>query len=114
MIWRHPSKKRLREWLSAEHAEVSALDDHLARCVRCSNELETMARAESDGLIRLALVEVLSPPPGLSERVETKVVERLDSRQVFGFMADLFGAGLDTVRLLTVDDGPAEPRETLE
>ncbi len=98
MISRHPSKKVLGQWL-ADHATPS-VDQHVATCQRCSVALDDLATAETDGLLQAALASALEPPTDLVPRLEARVVERLDSRRVFGYMADLFGAGLETTRLL--------------
>ncbi len=98
MIRRHPSKKVLRAWLDLE--DLPDVDEHVLTCERCSDDLEALAGAEADSSIRRALEEVLAPPTGLAERIEQGVVRRLDSRRVFGYVADLFGAGLETSVLL--------------
>ncbi len=110
MMRRHPSKKRLRDWLGGTE---ESLDDHLATCERCAVTLEEMEAADTDGSLRTALSEVLQPPADLLPRLEQNVATRLDSRKMFGFMADMFGAGFETARLLATDPYPEPPPEEL-
>jgi len=98
---RHPSKRALREWLSGEID--SQVDLHVSQCERCATDLESLASAETDSSLRDALLAVLDPAPDLVPRVEAGVVARLESREVFGYFADVFGAGWETTRLLVVD-----------
>ena len=106
MIWRHPSKRALREWLAGEiDADV---DRHVSTCDRCSNDLESLASAETDSSLRDALLAVLDPPEDLVPRVEAGVIARLESRKVLGYVADVFGAGWETSRLLLTDENRAE------
>ncbi len=98
----HPSKRKLQSWLDDEHAP--AIDAHLATCERCASHLEGISEAHSDGSIAASLHHVLAPPPDLTATIETRVVEKLDSRQVLGYMADLFGAGIETSKLFLIDD----------
>lgn len=107
MIRRHPSKKVLREWLNGESED--AVDEHVSTCERCSNDLEALAAAETTDLsLREALSTVLAPPTDLAPRIEAGVIARLESRKVLGYIADLFGAGLETTRMFITDDLPEE------
>ena len=101
MIRRHPSKRALREWLDGELDE--RVDSHVSTCDRCSNDLEALATAETDSSLRDALLAVLDPSPDLALRVEAGVIARLESRDVLGYIADVFGAGWETARLLMTD-----------
>ncbi len=104
MFFRHPSKRALREWLESpeDSAEDSSIDRHLASCERCSSVLEKM-EVGADVSLSTALATFYAPPPGLSDRLERKVTERLDSRAVLGVVSDLFGAGVDTSKLLFME-----------
>lgn len=106
---RHPSKRALREWLAGEIDEQ--VDAHVSTCDRCSNDLEALATADLDSGLREALLEVLDPTPDLAVRVEAGVVARLESREVLGYFADVFGAGWDTTRLLVTDEERNEEPE---
>jgi len=103
---RHPSKRALREWLTGDIDE--SVDLHVLTCERCSNDLEALASADMGSGLRDALLAVLDPPPDLVPRVEAGVVARLESREVLGYFADVFGAGWETTRLLATDPNPSE------
>ncbi len=106
MVLRHPSKKALREWLAGEHG--AELDAHLGSCQRCAGVLETIDDADTGTLaIGDALAAVFTAPADLSDRLERKVAARLDSRAVFDVVTDLFGAGIETGKILLIDE-PAE------
>lgn len=106
---RHPSKRVLREWLAGDVDE--GVDQHVSTCDRCSTDLEALASADIDSNLRDALLTVLDPAPDLVPRVEASVVARLESREVFGYFADIFGAGWETTRLLVTDPLPDDPTE---
>lgn len=106
---RHPSKRALREWLEGDIDEQ--VDLHVSTCERCSNDLEALATATTDSSLRDALLTVLDPPPDLIPRVEAGVVARLESREVLGYFADVFGAGWETTRLLITDEPPTDDNE---
>lgn len=103
---RHPSKRALREWLSGDIDE--GVDLHVSTCDRCATDLEALASADTDTSLRDALLAVLDPPTDLVPRVEASVVARLESREVLGYFADVFGAGWETTRLLATDPNPKE------
>lgn len=107
---RHPSKRALREWLAGDIDEQ--VDLHVSTCDRCSTDLEALASAENSASLRDALLVVLDPPPDLVPRVEARVIARLESREVLGYFADVFGAGWETTRLLATDPTPDEARGT--
>ncbi len=106
---RHPSKRALREWLTGEVDEK--VDLHVSTCDRCSTDLEALASADTDSRLRDALLAVLDPPADLVMRVEAGVVARLESREVLGYVADIFGAGWETTRLLVSDQNPNNTTE---
>jgi hypothetical protein len=99
----HPSREALQAWLDGAD---NGIDDHIATCHRCASILE-----EHDLLPEPAVAEALAAiyqaPTDLSERLERRVVDRLDSRVIIEVVADLFGAGLETSRLLLTE----EPRD---
>ena len=104
---RHPSKRVLREWLAGEIDEQ--VDEHVSTCDRCATDLESLAGADLDSKLRDALLTVLEPAPGLVPRTEAGVAARLESREVLGYLADIFGAGWETARLLATGPDPREP-----
>jgi predicted anti-sigma-YlaC factor YlaD len=101
MFFRHPSKRALQEWL--DHGESATIDEHLADCQRCASVLEQIATEEEPAL-RDALTFALAPPDDFAERLEQKVSARLDSRVMLGVVSDLFGAGLETSKLLLLEE----------
>ena len=102
MIWRHPSKRALREWLAGDIDED--VDNHVSTCERCASDLEDLASTDTGTSLREALLAVLDPPEDLAHRVEAGVLASLESRQFLGSFADVFGAGWETSRLLVTDD----------
>ncbi len=102
MIIGHPSRRQLRAWLTGESSD--RLDEHLADCERCAAVIENMEEPRTDGLIAETLHKILEPPGDLTDRIEVRVAERLDSRQVVGYMAEMFGAGIETSKLLFTDE----------
>lgn len=104
MFFRHPSKRALREWLEspAEISGESSIDVHLASCQRCAAVLGEMEDSAEAGLGD-ALAAFYAAPPDLSDRLERRVTERLDSRVVLDVVSDLFGAGIDTGKLLLME-----------
>ena len=91
----------LEQWLAGDE-RVADVDRHVTTCQQCATELETI-EAPTGSSIGDALAEALAPPAGLAERLESGVTERLTSRQVLDIVADLFGAGLETTRLLLIE-----------
>ena len=108
MRFRHPSKDRLREWLDAEMPDGEDLDTHVDTCQRCSALVEALAGEEAHPGLSVALNRVLGAPLGLPGRLEERVAAKLSSREVVGLMAELFGAGLETSRLLFVEPTPED------
>lgn len=105
MLFRHPNRRALRDWL--EGSDDPKIDGHVASCQRCATTLEELDDAGPLGLSD-ALAAVYTPPADLSERLERRVAARLDSRVVFGVVSDLFGAGIETSRLLFTEELPDE------
>ncbi len=97
----HPNQRRLRAWLNGE--SDPSLDAHLATCQRCASALEGLDTPD-DLAIGDALAAVLAPPDDLSDRLERKVAAQLDSKVMFGVVTDLFGAGIETSRLLLMEE----------
>ena len=67
-------------------------------------ELEAAAPA---GLSEM-LAAVYTTPADLHERLERQVAQRLDSLVMLDVVTDLFGAGLETSRLLMTEEVPDE------
>ncbi|MEM9562449.1 MAG: hypothetical protein AAGA93_07540 [Actinomycetota bacterium] len=101
---RHPSRDELLAWLDGERPD---LDEHLATCEVCAVALEELA-APSGGPIAEALAAFYRAPDDLSERLEQRVADRLDSMVMIEVMTDLFGAGMETSKLLLTEEPPHE------
>lgn len=95
---RHPSRAELGRWLAGDDVDAQ-VDTHLATCDRCAAVMEELETATGSRLAQ-TLADALAPPADLTERLEQRVVARLDAREVLGVVADLFGAGVETSRLL--------------
>jgi hypothetical protein len=118
MSIRHPTREALGRWLNAEGDVEPGVDRHLSSCERCAAIVEELAQAADvadaadsgataeTGTMGDALALVLAPPPDLADRLEKRVAAKLSSRQVLNVVADLFGAGFETTRLLFIEDDP--------
>jgi hypothetical protein len=100
--FRHPARDELRAWLDGAD---NGIDDHVATCDRCATLLEELASPPVPAIAQ-ALAEVYEAPSDLAERLERRVTDRLDSRVIIEVVADLFGAGLDTSKLLLTEEPP--------
>lgn len=103
MIFGHPSRDRLIAWLNGDDDASGELDDHLATCHRCATVLEAITEDVEAAALTDALSRVLIAPAGLGDRLERRVLDRLSSRELMGLLAEMFGAGVETGRLLIVD-----------
>lgn len=101
MKLRHPNRDTLQQWLNGDGD--SATDLHVGTCQRCASKLEEL-EPDSESDIGQALAAALAPPEDLTDRLEEGVNARLSSRQVMNVVADLFGAGLETSRLLLIEE----------
>jgi cytochrome P450 len=101
MMLRHPNDDVLKQWLDGEGDQD--LDEHVTTCQRCATNLENMEPPSEDA-IGEALAELLAPPGDLTERLEQAVAAKLSSQQIVNVIADLFGAGFETSRLLLTGD----------
>ncbi len=101
MFRRHPSKKALRRWFEGE--ENAAIDKHLLTCKRCAAIIESFAE-EEEFVLPLAMSEAFDPPIDLAERLEKDVAVRLQSKYIFTAATDLFGAAIETTKILTSEE----------
>ncbi len=106
MRLRHPSRDRLKRWLDGAEGDDPKLDAHLETCARCASVIEAIAEPGTEVTISNALIDVLSGPPDLSARLERQVMTQLGSREWLGLMAELFGAGVETGRML-IEEPPS-------
>ncbi len=97
----HPGKRALQQWLAGE--ADGRIDGHVGTCDRCANLLEELARP-SDPALTDVLAIAFAPPEDLSGRLHEQVAARLGSRVVLDVMTDLFIAGLETSRLLIMEE----------
>ena len=102
--FRHPSRRDLQAWLDGS---LPSLDDHVTTCNRCAATLEELD-APAEAPLGAILAEIYQAPVDLSERLTTRVADRLDSRVMFDVITDLFGAGLETSKLLLTEEPPDE------
>ena len=102
--FRHPSRQDLQAWLDGS---LPSIDDHVSTCNRCATNLEELD-SPSGVSIAEALAAVYEPPSDLSERLARRVSDRLDSQVMFSIVADLFGAGMETSKLLLTEEPPDE------
>lgn len=103
----HPSRSALQAWLRGEVDDDAKLDAHVAVCKRCANTLERLdseQEGESANSLAEALALALAPPDDLSSRLAHSVSQRLDSRVMFDVLTDLFGAGVETSRMLLLEE----------
>lgn len=92
---RHPSKRRLEEWL-AETAPN--LDAHIESCDRCANRVEDLDRPAFE--LRSALVEVLSLPANLQPRLAEGIDRRMRTRAELKLLAEMLGLPMSVVKTL--------------
>lgn len=98
--FRHPNRADLQAWLDGDRPNI---DEHLATCDRCATALEELD-APPAAPIAQALAQVYEAPTDLSERLERRVADRLDSQVMFGIVSDLFGAGLETSKIILTEE----------
>ncbi len=102
MMLRHPNDDLLQQWLEGEGGDD--LDQHVTTCQRCASNLEKIDASTGENAIGAALAELLAPPDDLTDRLADGVAAKLSSQQIVNVIADLFGAGFETTRLLLSGD----------
>ena len=104
---RHPSDRRLREWLDTDGP--SGVSEHVEHCERCADRLIDLDRdldAVESASLGQALVALLAPPDDLSQRVLDGVDARRQNEADLQLLAGLFSIGVETAQLLlSPDDG---------
>ena len=106
-LLRHPSRVALSEWLTGEGD--AGIDAHIGTCDRCALVLEGLDESGFEhSALGDALAAALAPPTGLTDRLEKKVISKLSNREMLDIIVDLFGAGLDTTKILLSEDDPRD------
>jgi anti-sigma factor RsiW len=101
MTLRHPSRRALQDWLAGTAA--SDIARHLSTCQRCAatlEQLDSTAGLAGGG----APATPTAPPSRLAERLDDRAAARLPSRQILDVVAGIFAAGIETTRLLLIED----------
>lgn len=93
----HPTRRRIRTWLDSGDVDAG-LETHLDHCVRCSDELESLAGEQVS--VELALAEMLAPPADLGVRMEQRIAASFQARRDLELMAQMFGLSAQVTRLL--------------
>jgi hypothetical protein len=96
----HPSRRFLLRW--ADGARARWTDHHLGRCDVCSARLDAMTTLDSPMLD--VLREILKPPPDFLGRLRTGLQAKMLEHETATLMGELFGAGIETTRLLLEGD----------
>lgn len=101
MRWRHPSRRRLADWLDGDG--TSAVDEHVATCARCANRLEELA--EPVPALTSALNQSLQAPDDLVARLGVRMSRSMRNREDLALFMELMGIPWRTVQnLMTEDD----------
>ena len=96
----HPSLRKLHRWANGEPLP---LDRHLATCEYCADRLEPLLE-ESDQDIRAALLQLLTVPDELSDRLRVGIDKRLNNQRDLALFGEFFGLPLRTARIMTKND----------
>jgi hypothetical protein len=97
----HPRAASLAAWLEAPEPK-RRIDDHVARCERCADRLVSLSDPAPD--LAEALSAHLAPVPGLTARIEGSIASAVGTRSLLAWALDLYGAGVETVRLLVEEE----------
>lgn len=92
----HPSVRRLQRWLDGLDDD---LDRHLATCERCADRLEALE--SGDTTFKQPLLELLTPPDEVTERLRGGIDERMRSREDLTLITELFGLPIRAARVMT-------------
>ena len=102
---RHPSRQALLAWLAGDNHDI---DEHIATCHRCATTLEELEKPRPGTATTslTALAAVYQSPTDLSERLERRVADRLDSRVIIDVVTELFGSGPGNRQTVAHRGGP--------
>ena len=101
---RHPSRKLLSSWLEGE--ELEDYEEHINSCARCASRLEKLSAIHLDNVepltdeFRPALLEVLSPPEDLHERISSRIADRLQERNDATLFGSLLGVPVESAKIV--------------
>lgn len=100
--WRpgHPSVRKLHQWTDGQAED---LDRHLATCEYCADRLEA-SLVEADAPIRSALLQLLTIPDELPDRLCSTIDEHLANRRELSLIGEFFGLPLRTARVISSTD----------
>ncbi len=101
MRWPHPRDATLRRWLEADEPDAG-VDKHVSSCTRCSDRLVELG--DTTSTFGEFLSTMLAPDAGLADRLEGNIAAAVGTRSLLAWALDLYGAGVDTVRLLVEED----------
>ena len=94
-LW-HPRRAVMSRY--AEGTASNRLLRHVARCEQCTRLLDEETAPPRE--LTAVLADIVAPRPGFIDEVGPRVLDEVHNRVPFGFFADLFAAGWDTVFLL--------------
>lgn len=104
MSRRHPSSRKLREWLDS--GEPTEVDAHVSTCEKCASQLDDLA-APMPALHQL-LSTRLAPPEDLLERLTRRLSVSAQNREDLQIVLDLFGAPWFTAQNLLLSSSDDE------
>ncbi|MEM7094122.1 MAG: hypothetical protein AAF567_14040 [Actinomycetota bacterium] len=96
MRFRHPSDRRLQQWLDGEESE---LDAHVESCQRCADRIEHLAAATTP--LRGPLLQLLAPPDGLGDLLRGGIDDRMRTREDLTLVGELFGLPIRAARVMS-------------
>ncbi len=114
----HPSRSKLRDWLSAL-VPSDKVTVHVESCERCASRLIDLADQEAterdqlpdDASLARAVTAEWVPPADLAERVIRTIDERQRNERDLTVMLGLFGIATETASLMLAPE-PTRPQRT--
>ncbi len=104
MSIRHPSTRKLREWL--DDGAPARIGRHVATCDRCTTVLERISTLNPAA--KATLRAITQPAADLDARMRKEVGESIRSQETLGVVGDLFALGWHTANeWLRSEDEPA-------
>lgn len=114
----HPSRSKLRDWLSAL-TPSEKVTVHVESCERCASRLIDLADRETGGVDKATdealLAQVVktewAPPADLAERVIRGIDERQRNERDLTVMLGLFGVATETASLMLPPEPDSDVRD---